>query len=209
MSLQTSDLASLHYSLYRKVVTLADGRPVVQRLVNPQDREALDQLVREAPAHELRFLKTEVSEPRLLQDWLDRLNYRRILPLAAVDLATHQMLGLGILARGRQAPTAVGEIEIFVSVPCRNQGLGSLLLAEIMTLAAKEGLHWLKAEVAADQRQAIQAFLDQGFAFTAVLTHYFCDPNGATRDAVLLMCSLLSPRPQHQAVFPDGKEATF
>jgi L-amino acid N-acyltransferase YncA len=190
MSLRTSNPAFLHYSLYRKVVNLADGRPVVQRLVNPLDEEALSQLLKEVPAGELRFLKAEIPEPRLVQDWLDRLNYRRVLPLAAVDLGTHQMVGLALLVRGRQAPTTVGEIEISVSAPCQNQGLGSLFLEEIIALAAQEGLHWLKAEVAAEQRQAIQAFLARGFDLTAVLEHYFRDPNGAPRDAVLLMCSM-------------------
>jgi L-amino acid N-acyltransferase YncA len=104
------------------------------------------------------------------------------------------MLGLAILARGRQALTTVGEIEVFVSVPCRNQGLGSLLLEDLLDLAAKEGLHWLKAEVAADQRQAIQAFLARGFDLTAVLDHYFCDPHGVPRDAVLLLCGMQDHR---------------
>jgi L-amino acid N-acyltransferase YncA len=198
----------LPYSLYRQVVNLADGRPVVQRLVNPLDEEALSQLLREAPAGELRFLKAEIPEPWLVQDWLDRLNYRRVLPLAAVDLGTHQMLGLALLVRGRQALTAVGEIEIFVSAPCQNQGLGSLLLEGIIALAAREGLHWLKAEVAADNRQAIQAFLTRGFDLTAVLENYFGDPNGVTRDAVLLLSSLQTPRPR-SSVPDDAREAVF
>jgi hypothetical protein len=67
-------------------------------------------------------------------------------------------------------------------------------LEDLLDLAAKEGLHWLKAEVAADQRQAIQAFLNRGFDLTMVLDHYFCDPHGATRDAVLLLCALQDHR---------------
>jgi len=208
MSLQTSNLAFLPYSLYRKVVNLADGRPVLQRLVNPLDEEALSQLLREAPAEELRFLKGEIPEPWLVQDWLDRLNYRRVLPLAAVDLGTHQMVGLALLVRGRQALTAVGEMEIFVSAPCQNQGLGSLLLEEIIALAAQEGLHWLKAELATDNRRAIQAFLAQGFDLTAVLENYFGDPNGVTRDAVLLLSSLLTPRPRSREP-TDAREAAI
>jgi len=196
MSPQTSNLAFLPYSSYSKVVNLADGRPVVQRLVNPLDEEALSQLLREAPAGELRFLKAEIPEPWLVQDWLDRLNYRRVLPLAAVDLSTHQMLGLALLVRARQALTTVGEIEIFVLAPCQNQGLGSLLLEEIIALAAREGLHWLKAEVATDNRQAVQAFLARGFDLTAELENYFGDPDGVTRDAVLLMSFLLPHRPR-------------
>jgi len=196
MSRQPSNPAFLPYSLYRKVVHLADGRPMVLRLVNPLDEEALSRLLREAPAGELRFLKAEIPKSRLVQDWLDRLNYRRILPLAAVDLSTHQMVGLALLVRGRQALTAVGEIEIFVAAPCQNQGLGSLLLEEIITLAAQEGLHWLKAKVATDNCPAIQAFLTRGFDLTAVLGNYFGDPNGVTRDAVLLLSSLLPPRPR-------------
>jgi L-amino acid N-acyltransferase YncA len=209
MSPQTSNLAFLPYSSYRKVVNLADGRPVVQRLVNPLDEEALSQLLREAPAEELRFLKAEIPEPRLVQDWLDRLNYRRVLPLAAVDLGTHQMVGLALLVRGRQALTTVGEMEIFVSAPCQNQGLGSLLLEEIIALAAREGLRWLKAEVATDNRQAIQAFLTRGFDLTAVLENYFGDPNGVTRDAVLLLSSLLTPRPRSRGPGEAGEAVIF
>jgi len=65
-------------------------------------------------------------------------------------------------------------------------------------------LHWLKAEVAADQRQAVQAFLARGFDLTAVLDQYFCDPNGATRDAVLLLCALRNHR---QGIWDPGVTA--
>ena len=94
MSTERSASASLHYSLSRKVVTLASGRRLVARLLNPQDRDGLVHLLREAPEGELRLVKSEIAEPRGVEDWLERLNYRRRLPIVAVDLDAHRMMGL-------------------------------------------------------------------------------------------------------------------
>ena len=48
----------------------------------------------------MRFLKYDVKAPRWLEAWLAGLNYRQVLPLAAVDPEEHRFLAWASLKRG-------------------------------------------------------------------------------------------------------------
>jgi len=76
----------INYVAYRKFVTLKNGKRVMFRFLNDQDREALIQLFQEAPEEDIRFLKQDVKDLKLVNYWVDHLNYRKVLPLVAVDL---------------------------------------------------------------------------------------------------------------------------
>ncbi len=47
----------INYVAYRKFVTLQNGKRVMFRFLNEQDREELVRLFQEAPDDDLRFLK--------------------------------------------------------------------------------------------------------------------------------------------------------
>ena len=175
----------INYVAYRKFVTLKNGQKVMFRLLTEQDREGLIQLFQEAPEEDLRFLKQDVKDQKLVNYWLDHINYGRVLPLVAVDLKDNKLIADATLHRGKHAAKHIGEIRIFVSRSYRNLGLGSLMLEELINLAFQENLQWLKAEIIADHKKVIKAFRAHGFEQKALLDDYFIRKDGVTHDVVL------------------------
>jgi L-amino acid N-acyltransferase YncA len=181
----------INYVAYRKFVTLRNGKRVMFRFLTEQDREELLRLFREAPEEDTRFLKQDVRDEKLVNSWVDRINYRRVLPLVAVDLETNHLIADATLHRGKHAAKHIGEVRIFVSRPYRNLGLGSMMLDELINLALKENLQWLKAEIIADHKKVIKAFRAKGFDIRATLDDYFLRKDGITHDVVLMIRSVV------------------
>ncbi len=177
----------INYVAYRKFVTLKNGKRVMFRFLNDQDREALIQMFQEAPEEDIRFLKQDVKDLKLVNYWIDHLNYRKVLPLVAVDLESNRLTADATLHRGKHAAKHIGEIRIFVSRPYRNLGLGSLMLEELLSLALQENLMWVKAEILADHKKVIKAFRAKGFEQKCILDDYFIRKDGVSHDVVLMM----------------------
>jgi L-amino acid N-acyltransferase YncA len=181
----------INYGAYRKFVTLQNGKRVMFRFLNQQDREELIRLFQEAPEEDTRFLKQDVRDTKLVNSWIDRLNYQKVLPLVAVDLQDNRLIADATLHRGTHAAKHLAEVRIFVSRPFRNLGLGSVLLEELINLAQKMGLHWLKAEIIADHKKVIKAFRTKGFETRATLEDYFIRKDGFTHDVTLMLRPVL------------------
>jgi RimJ/RimL family protein N-acetyltransferase len=177
----------INYVAYRKFVTLKNGKRVMFRFLNDQDREGLIQLFQEAPEEDTRFLKQDVKNQKLVNYWVDHIDYRKVLPLVAVDLETNHLIADATLHRGKHAAKHIGEVRIFVSRSFRNLGLGSLMLDELIHLAFQENLVLLKAEVLADHKKVIKAFRAKGFDIKATLDDYFIRKDGVIHDVVLMM----------------------
>jgi len=177
----------INYVAYRKFVTLKNGKRMMFRILNEQDREGLVQLFQEAPEEDTRFLKQNVRDPKMVNSWVDHIDYHRVLPLLAVDLESNRIVADATLHRGKHAAKHIGEIRIFVSRSHRGLGVGSLMLAELINLTVKENLQWLKAEIIADHKKVVKAFRAHGFEHKALLDEYFIRKDGVTHDVVLMM----------------------
>jgi L-amino acid N-acyltransferase YncA len=177
----------INYVAYRKFVTLQNGKRIMFRFLNNQDREELIRLFQEAPEEDLRFLKQDVKNIKLVNFWVDNINYQKVLPLLAIDLEGNNIIADATLHRGKHAAKHIGEVRIFVSRPFRNLGVGSLMLEEMINLAKKEGLQWLKAEIIADHKKVVKAFRSRGFEIRATLEDYFIRKDGVTHDVVLML----------------------
>ena len=177
----------INYVAYRKFVTLQNGKRVMFRFLNEQDREELVRLFQEAPDEDLRFLKQDVKDAKLVGSWVEHLNYQKVLPLVAVNLEGNLLIADATLHRGKHAAKHIGEVRIFVSRSFRNLGLGSLMLEELISLAKKENLHWLKAEIIADHKKVVKAFRTKGFEIRATLEDYFIRKDGVTHDVILML----------------------
>jgi L-amino acid N-acyltransferase YncA len=177
----------INYVAYRKFVTLQNGKRVMFRFLNEQDRDELIRLFQEAPDEDLRFLKQNVRDSKMVESWVTKLNYHKVLPLVAVDMEDNRLIADATLHRGKHAAKHIGEVRIFVSRPFRNLGLGSLMLEELISLAKKENLYWLRAEIIADHKKVVKAFRSKGFEARATLEDYFIRKDGVTHDIVLML----------------------
>ena len=177
----------INYVAYRKFVNLKNGKRVMLRFITEQDREGLMQLFQDAPEEDTRFLKQDVRNKDLVNYWMDHLEYRKVLPLLAMDLEDNRIVADATLHRGKHAAKHIGEIRIFAGRGFRNLGLGSLMLEELLNLALQENLMWVKAEILADHKKVIKAFRAKGFEQKCLLDDYFVRKDGMTHDVVLMM----------------------
>lgn len=177
----------INYVAYRHFATIRNGKRVMFRFLNEQDRDGLIEMFQEAPDEDTRFLKQNVKDLKMINYWIDHIDYRKVLPLVAVDLENNRLIADATLHLGKHAAKHIGEIRIFVSRSFRNQGLGSMMLQELIDLALKLNLHWLKAEVVSDHKKVIKAFRAKGFEVRATLEDFFIRKDGVTHDVVLMM----------------------
>ncbi len=193
----------LNFVSYRKLTTLNNGKKVLFRLPNGQDWESLAKLFQEAPSEDTRFLKENLKDPTQIGDWQENVHRHRTIPLMAEDLEKRHVVAAAHLNRGRDASKHIGDIShIFVSRPFQNQGLGSLMLEELLKLAAEENLRWLKTEVVVDHKNAVRAFLSKGFEIRAILDDFFLGEDGETYDVALMTRAV-------QEENTDAEEAEF
>lgn len=179
-----------HFS-YRKFISLGNGKRIMFRLLSAHDGEVFGRLLQDAPPEDIMFLKEDFQDPKALTAWLEQLQNRRVIPLVAVDLEAHRFIGSANLYLGKHSARHIGEVRIFVAEPFRNKGLGSMMLEELLHLALKEDLHWLKAEVIGEHKKLINAFRSKGFEVKAFLEDYFMRQDGVTHDVVLMMRPVL------------------
>jgi hypothetical protein len=176
---------------YRKFVTLSNGKEVLIRLLNGQDRSALIKFFQQAPQEDVQFCKQDVKSPVVIDAWLNQGNCQRPLTLVALEVPTNQVVASLNLSKGQQAAKNVGDIQqVLVARPFQSLGLGSLILDGLIELALKENLQWLKAEIVTEMKRIIKAFQSKGFKVKTILDDYFIDSKGTTFDVALLVRSL-------------------
>ncbi|GAB4275310.1 MAG: GNAT family N-acetyltransferase [Deferrisomatales bacterium] len=181
----------LNFSVYRKFVTLNNGRRVLLRPLLPEDQERLYHLFAEASEDDTRFLKDEVKRPETVARWIAHLDYNRVMPLVAY--CDDRLVGDCAMYKGTKTIRHVGEIRIFLARDFRGVGLGSKMIMEMCEIAKKVDIAFLKAEVILDHPKVIRAFRRLGFDLRCVLDDYFMRKDGVTHDVALMMKRLIRP----------------
>ncbi len=177
----------INFAAYRKLGTLNNGRRIVLHLPGGEDWESLGKLFQGAPSEDTRFLKANPKDQNQISTWEKNMRNRKTFVLMAEDLEQRRVIGAAQLDRGKDASKHIGDVkDIFVSRPYQNQGLGSLMLEELLNLAVMEHLHWLKTEVVLDHKNAVSAFLKKGFVIKVILDDFFLSADGATYDVALM-----------------------
>jgi L-amino acid N-acyltransferase YncA len=180
------------YIPYRKLATLKNGERVLIRILNGEDRQSLIKLFQDARPEDIEFCKEDLKNPQVVHHWLSQENSHRLLSLVAVQMNTNQPIAALTLFRGEQAALRVGEIQsIFVSRPFQGLGLGSLLIDELLDLALKKNIHWLRVEMPLEQEYAVKAFLSREFEIRATLDDFFISKEGVPHDVALMMRPLI------------------
>jgi len=170
---------------YPKSVQLPDGTAVEIRLMTANDRDAVLRFARSLPQEDLLFLRVDLTEERVVDDWINNLEAGRSTSLVVYDAS-----GLVGYATVHTNPAAwmrgVGELRVNVSPTYRGKGLGRILTTQIFDLARGLGLRKLMANMTADQHGAQAAFRRLGFVPEALLADYVEDRNGMPRDLVIM-----------------------
>jgi ribosomal protein S18 acetylase RimI-like enzyme len=181
------------FEAYRKIVTLSNGKEVLIRLLNGQDRSGLIKFFQQSPLEDVQFCKQDVKNPMAIDAWMNQGNGHNPLTLVALEIPTNRMVASLNMSKGQQSNRNVGEIQqILVARPFQGLGLGSQIIDVLIELAIKDNLHWLKVEIVTEMKGIIKAFQSKGFYIQTIIDDYFTDIKGTTFDVALMMRSLIT-----------------
>jgi len=176
---------SVEVSGYPRQLKLPDGGQVEIRLMASADRDAVLAFARNLPEEDLLFLRVDLTEPAVIDEWVKNLESGDSVSLVAYD--ENGVVGYATVHRNRARWTRrVGEIRVNVSPAYRARGLGRRLTAQIFDLARSLGLKKLMANMTTDQPGAQAAFRRLGFVPEALLAEHVEDRDGVFRDLVIM-----------------------
>jgi len=159
---------------YPKKVQLKDDLSCSLRPMVSDDLEGLYRFFVSLPEQDLRYLRDDPTDRRLVEKWCREINYDKVLPILAEyedKIVANATLHRQTSGWGKH----VGEIRVTIATDIRQQGLGSRLVEELTTLARSSGLDKLCARVVASQTDAIKVFEKNGFGRVATLKNFVKD----------------------------------
>jgi L-amino acid N-acyltransferase YncA len=166
-------------------VKLAEGENVEVRLMSADDRDAVLAFAQALPEEDLLFLRVDLTDPEVVDDWVANLASGHSVSLLAYDESG--VVGYATVHRNRARwLRRVGEIRVNVGPAYRSKGLGRFLTSQIFDVAREIGLKKLMANMTTDQRGAQAAFRRLGFVPEALLADYVEDQQGNPRDLVMM-----------------------
>ena len=174
--------------IYRQIITLSDGGRVLLRPLTKDDRQGLLDLFTPLRADDVRFLRHNVREAKLVNQWIDELDYDKVFPLVAV--VNDQIVGNATLHFNEGPARHRAEVRIFLAKEIRRRGVGTRLLQSLIEIARRRSLYLLEAQIVTDQAPVIKAFRNLGFEQKCVLEDFFILPDGEPRDVAHLILRL-------------------
>lgn len=165
------------------------GEDVVLRPMTAADRDTVIDFARSLPEHDLLFLRRDITDPSVVDEWLRQIEEGSIATILAfvsggVD---DDLAGYGTLHRETlRWSSHVAEIRIVVSPAHRNRGLGRCLTQEIFTTALRNGIEKIVARMTPDQHGAITTFGGLGFRTEALLRDHVRDRSGNLHDLLVM-----------------------
>ncbi len=154
------------------------------RPIEAGDSPVLSRFFERIPESDRTFLKEDVGDPRVLDDWVQ--------PGTGRTIAVEDGEVVGALAVVPLVgwSSHVGEIRLVVDPDHRGRGIGRLLARQAVLDAVDMGLGKLVVEVISDQGALIAMFRGLGFEPEALLTDHVRDRSGQTRDLIVLANSV-------------------
>lgn len=174
---------------YPKEIMAKDGTPVLIRPLVREDEPRLLEFFMRIPVEERWFLRDNVADPQIMREWIEKLDYRRVLPLVAVKEDDDTIIAnVRLHRRESECLAHIAHLRIVVDPVYRNQRIGSWMLLDAVKLAMSIGIEKLVAEfVAGVEDAAMRAAHKLDFFEQAVLTDYVKDLQGGYRDLVIMV----------------------
>jgi GNAT superfamily N-acetyltransferase len=174
---------------YQKQCKLKDGSVVLLRPLVEEDRQRLIEFFQSLPEDLRLYLRHDVSDEKIIESWTKDIDYSRVFPVIALvgdrivgDVSVHR------IPHGWKRH--IGTVRVVVASDYHDKGLGSLLINEIVELAAEFGLEKLLAELPLSVPAAIAVFRKAGFSSKAVIEGLVKDLRGRNTDVVIMVCDV-------------------
>ena len=163
----------------------AGNHEVTLRLMTAGDKDAVLAFARTLPEHDLLFLRRDITQEPVMQDWLSELQSGEVVTILA--LKASEVVGYATIHRSLLRWTAhVAELRVMIAESMRGAGLGRVLTQEAFATALSEGIEKMVAQMTLDQKGAIATFEGLGFRPEALLRDQVKDREGNKHDLLVL-----------------------
>jgi L-amino acid N-acyltransferase YncA len=174
---------------YPKSVSLTDGTELLVRPLRKEDERLLHEYFLRLPPEEVARLKDDVTDPEVIEKWIYDLDFDVVLPLVALDkdrIVANATLKYNPVGWRKHQ----GEIRASVDPSCRQKGLATILIENMIDIAKTMGLEQLTAEVAPTLDVAYFLFEKMGFKEAALLKNFIKNQEGKHDDLVVMILDL-------------------
>jgi L-amino acid N-acyltransferase YncA len=159
---------------FPKLITLRDGDVLTLRLMNRDDQYGLYEFFMSLPLEDRRYLRNDVTDRKVIENWVRNLDYEKVLPILAESdgrIVANATIHWQTYGWGRH----VGEVRITIHPEFQGRGLGAVLLEEMSDLAARSNVQKLLARIVTTRSGTITAFEKAGFNPVTVLPKFVKD----------------------------------
>ena len=172
---------------YPKEVMLKDGREVILKTPDSNDREALIEFYKNLSAEDRWFLKEDPTKAEVIDRWVKNHAEKRafcVIALFGTRIVAHGAL----LLRPKGGRGHVGRLRIMVAQDFRNNRLGIWIIVDLMRRAMELGLEKLRADfVVGIEDSAIEAVGSLDFFKEGLLREYVLGPDGQYHDYQIMI----------------------
>jgi ribosomal protein S18 acetylase RimI-like enzyme len=169
---------------------LKNGKEVAIRLLAPEHEQALDQFFASLPESELTYFRTDVRNHETIRGWIENLDYKYRIRLVAFD-KDRIIAEWAVLHREHGWSRHVCEIRGMVHPDWRSQGLGNMLIYDLLSIAHELEKEKVIIEVLAQQKLVIRRFQKIGFHREALFKNHVKDARGRLQDLIVLSMELV------------------
>ena len=169
---------------YPATITL-DDTTLTLRFLERGDKDAILAFARALPAHDLLFLRRDITDPDAVDDWMRDIDDGYRTTIVAVE--EDRIVGYASVASDRLSWTRhVAELRILISPSMRGKRLGRLLTEQAFALAKDRGVKKMMAQMTTDQEAAMKVFSRMGFQKEARLRNQVMDRDGGLHDLQIM-----------------------
>lgn len=165
------------------------GKGFQLRKVAAGDEEQLHKFALGLPAHDLLYLRRDISKRPVVDAWV-RDSLAGDIETLIVEVGGEIIANSALIIDTKSWSRHVGEIRVLVAEKHRKSGIGRLLIEQTFSIAVARGLRKIIAQMTIDQTNAIKVFEEMGFSGEALLKDHVQDTTGEFHDILILSCSV-------------------
>lgn len=177
---------------YPKEIMTKDGTPILLRPLVREDEQRLAEFFLRIPDDERWFLRDAVDDPKIMRQWIENLDYDRILPIIAVRPDDGIIIAnVRLHRRPIDCISHIAHLRIMVDPAYRQQRIGTWMLLDTIKLAMNMGIEKLVAEfVGGVEDPAMNAAHKLDFFEQAIIRDYVKDRHGKYHDLIIMVKTL-------------------
>ncbi|MEM7542466.1 MAG: GNAT family N-acetyltransferase [Pseudomonadota bacterium] len=194
MATRSADAAFENYPL----TIDTQGVKIRLRRISQDDRDAILAFGRSLPAHDLMYLRRDISKEAGIDRWLAGVKEGRIHTILAED--EEVIVGYSTIYQNElEWSQHVGEIRVTLAEGVRGTGLGRLMVREAFNIALALKIEKVLARMTLDQTGARHVFQELGFQNEALLKDVVKDREGKSHDLLIMAVDVESFVAQREA----------